>query len=74
MLSTHHSSLFFLIPFRSLMNQMVAVRKSGLTKTTALHIKSNEEFREAVSEPEVVATGSALARKHPSFAVNHRFS
>jgi hypothetical protein len=29
--------------------------------------------REAVSEPEAVATGSAWVRKVPSFAINHRF-
>ena len=34
----------------------------------ALHIKSNEEVRGAVSEPEAVATGSALVKKRLEFS------
>ena len=39
---------------------------TGASRTAlgpALHKKSNEMVREAVSEPEAVATGSSLARK-----------
>ncbi len=46
---------------------------SGPGECAALHKKVKLRVREAVSEPEAVATGSPVEEKAKNFTVNHRF-